>query len=401
MSLIPIRDLSSLSYHIVDNRLEISRAVRDGQGNYFDISIGIDGANFENATIPPNLKGKIQIIVQGCLQALQRELAAQSKNVDNLEQLGFIVQQGAQSESYESHALVAAAGKSALDQIKACPEGNYSSLSSLYFGDTTQMKWPDQARKVEWISGESQDIYSVHDGLLQLCDDLGSDSVFGFSRSSTRTEWPSSPDSSVDVDDSDPSLASGADTTQQDEPVGPPPAVTSTFPPPAIKSGNTATDGSSGVSSKPPQVAAVQQQSGEQIGEPEVQVLENVYKNWQRSRRPRLSWTGLRQQSLWDRISLNQLRGREEISNQNDLQLVETAISNGHPEIRQLFEALKDAGEAYYRVDFGPQPSRDEEALNRDERHRLYRRYLHDQVIASIKARWLAIWEDAEFASTH
>ena len=411
MSLIPIKDLSSLSYHIVDDRLEISRAVRDGHGNYFDISIGIDGANFENATIPPNLKGKIQIIVQGCLQAIQQQLAAQSKNVENLEQLGFIVQQGAQSGSYESHALVAAAGKSALDQIKACPEGNYSSLSSLYFGDTTQMKWPDQARKVEWSSGGSQDNYSVHDGLVQLCDDLGSDSVFGFSKSPTRSELPSSPDpdTSEDVDDSNSSLPLGAEdttqagagTTKEGELARPSPPVTATSPPPPIKSENiTPTKEPSVVSSEPPQVAAVQQRFGEPTAEPEDLILKHVYEGWQRSRRPMFSWTRLRQQSMWDRISLNQLRGREEIPNQDDVQLVQTAIRNGNPEIRQLFDEFKNVGEAYYRADFGSHQTDDERALDRQERNRLYRRYLHDQVIASIKARWLATWQDTEFAST-
>ena len=335
MSLASIRDFSSLTHEIVDNRLVIQRAVQNAQGDFYDLSIGIDNANFNNA-ISPNLDGKIQILVQGCLHALQNQLAAESKNVDKLEQLGFIVQKPAADQPYESHALVADAGQSVLDRIKSCTSRDYSSLRSLYFKETKTMKWqPDEARQVQWSSGGRKTDYVVHDGLEQLCEDLQSESFFGFSHTpppppvqSQAIPGSGSPSS----EPSDASSPSSSPSSGSPHPEAPKEA--------SKKSQSSVASPSSAAAPLPVTPSPSQSRRAAQVAVDEG-VLKKTYADWVRRQRSWGYWLGWK--NMWEKISLRQFQGKEKIKDETDSQSVEAAIQQGKPEIRQFFDALKEA----------------------------------------------------------
>ena len=371
MSLLTDRDFTSLRHEILDNRLVIRRAVQNSQGVFYDLSIGIDGANFNNG-ISPNLDSKIQIVVQGCLHALQAQLAAQNRIVDKLDQLGFIIQKPAADRPYESHALVAAAGQSVLEQIKKCPPRNYSSLSSLYSGDTAQMKWrPDDIGQINWTDLSANGAnYSVHDGLTQLCEDIQNESFFGFSQSSPQTisthssgHEPAS--SHIDSPDSH----------------TPPPPVDSRLPQEGSLPGVVPP-----VTPAQPQASPVHPSIHEETGS-EDDVINPVYNTWQRRQRGYGSFLKIRD-NLWDRISLAQLRGQEEISKAADRQVVQAAVQAQTAAIQQLYVEFLKAAPRYYRAIFGSETQAERISKDGGTEKTFYEDYIRTQLIEPIQTHW-------------
>jgi len=425
------RDFSSLAHKIVDHRLVICRAL-ENHGKYYDISIGVEGQSFDSA-IPRPLDARIQILVEGCLESLQHQLAAQQNSVQNLEQLGFVVQKQPDN-SYVSHALVAAVGQTALDHIKA---GNYSSM---YFGDTTQMFWrPEKANEVTWVGGRKQN-YSVHDGLVQLCSDLSSDfQIFNFrpepvsSSLVPATPAVSAPMRSSGLRTARPHNRMQADTAAQSprevlrddrqehgDPVSPlPPPVDQTQVPSVLQPGSLAhpvreihpegecrRDHADSVSPHPEPAPAEQREPEPAVQKKQepfqvrrrsaslaslqhaAQLAEETYSAWQKQQG---------QKELWDKISWDHLRGIKAIENADDRHRVENAIQSGSEKIRQLFAAMHSIADRYFRAElnvpagtYAPCGERASQFIgNLDS---FYHNFIETTVIAPIKRHWNARW---------
>jgi hypothetical protein len=371
MSLSAARDVSLLTHKIVDNRLVICRAIQN-RGVFYDISIGVDGANFANGN-PPNLDQKIQTLVRGCLHALQQQLEAQSKPVDKLDQLGFLVQK-LTADTYESHALVAGVGQSVLNQIKSCPSGNYASLQPLYSGDTAAMKWtPADAGELTWVEGDKRN-YSVHDGLVRLSEGFSTDlQIFGFSQSAAQSDFAARRESA-------PVAADAVDPLAAAKPrVAAPPST----PRPDAQRLPDSRDALAPPVPDPAIAPALKRREDSSLEE-ENPVLKDVYARWQHKHR---KWfAGWRSKSLWDDISLDQLlQGPAAAIPADKLRAIQTAMP-------QLFEELRKVAPDYYRADHhvvsGAQTA--DETLNAGTNTlpRFYLDYLTERVIQPISAHW-------------
>jgi len=363
MSLVSIRDISLLDHDVVGNRLLIRRAIKNSKGNFYDISIGIDGANFNKAT-SPTLDPKIQILVHGCLNALQQQLDAQNKKIEKLDQLGFIIQKPAPDKPYESHALVAEVGQSVLDKIKTCPLRDYASLNTLYFGDTSTMNWrTEDAAMCTWV--EKKD-YSVHSGLVQLCEDFKDFSVGSYS-----SALSSSPPLSDVVPQGDAVLPSNvADLPPPSDAVPPPPVDAE--PPHHVDEPHL--DPGLPVPSLHPSKPLSEQNK----------LLEPEYLKWQYWQRP---WVYARSRGpmlqVWDRISLRQFMGKDQITDLNDKDFVKKAVQKNTNAIQNLFARWSKVAPAYYRFDF-PTETQEEMICSKGNKSQFYLDYL----VKSIRDHW-------------
>jgi hypothetical protein len=311
MSIGSVRD--SLVYEVVDNRLMIRRAIKDNQGNDYDISIGFDDANFQ-MQFSPEIVYRCQALVQGCLAALQQQAAVHNKKVEKLEQLGFIVELPSAGKLCESHALVADVGQSVLDLIKKCPPRDYSSLKSIYLDQTANMLWrPEDVNKLEFITKVPG--YSVHNGLSDFCDVL-QESVLNCGSGVSPSSGDSSPD--VPLDEKLPT------------PIPPNPPASSS---PAIIA--------------PPPIPLPESSKRKQSKD---QMLKEIYDNW-RAPHSMLCFWKAKKPALWGRIDFDQLRRKKRIPDPADEQAVRAAVQNGSPELQQLFAEWCNVAPAYYEAE--------------------------------------------------
>jgi len=366
MSLVSIRDISLHDHDVVGNRLLIRRAIKNSKGNFYDISIGIDGANFNKAT-SPTLDPKIQILVHGCLNALQQQLDAQNKKIEKLDQLGFIIQKPAPDKPYESHALVAEVGQSVLDKIKTCPSPDYSSLKSLHFGDTSTMNWrSEDAAMCTWV--EKKD-YSVHSGLVQLCEDFKDFSVGSYSSALSASHPPSDvvpPGEALHPSGVAPLPPPPDDAAPPHhvDPVPQPPLHTDV---PPIGSGLPVSP------LHPPKPLSDKKR-----------LLEPEYSKWQYWQRP---WVYARARGpmlqVWDRITLRQFLGDDEVTDPDDKKFVKNAVIKNSKAIQNLFARWSKVAPAYYRVDF-PTEIPEELSCSKAQKPQFYLDYL----VKPIRDHW-------------
>jgi hypothetical protein len=365
MNLVSIRDIFLLDHDVVGNRLLIRRAIKNSKGIFYDISVGIDGANFDKAT-SPTLDAKIQKIVHGCLNALQQQLDAQHKNVEKLDQLGFIIQKPAPDKPYESHALVAEVGQSVLDKIKTCPKPDYSSLKSLHFGDTSTMNWrPEDAAMCTWV--EKKD-FSVHSGLVQLCEDFKDFSVGSYSSALSASHPPSDVVPPVD-----------ALPHHHEDAVSQPP------PPDAVPPHHDKDAVLPPLHAEEPPIGSGLPVSPLHSPKPlsdKKRLLEPQYSKWQYWQRP-WGYARARMLQVWDRISLRQFLGDDEVKDVNDKAFVKNAVQNNSKAIQNLFARWSKVAPAYYRVDF-PTETSEETGCLKEHKTQFYLDYL----VKSIRDHW-------------
>lgn len=145
-------------------RLLIEKGVQDAQGIFYDISIGMDGANLDPARVMPAIIKEIQGIACGSFNALMASLRrTQGSAPVTFQQLGFVCEPVSASQTtLEPYAIVTQAGDTAIQKILEHQLSRHPvSLNQIRWND------PDVQNIKQWCHSIS-DPFTIQDGLKLL-----------------------------------------------------------------------------------------------------------------------------------------------------------------------------------------------------------------------------------------